>query len=227
MADVERDGTVTQRLADFVEESGEPVLRVWTPPRQVAFGRRDAAADGYERAREAALERGYEPVERRVGGRAVAYTDDTVAFVYGVTTDGERDGIRSRYRGVTNLLKRAFRDLGVTAWRGEPDGAFCPGDHSLQNDGKIAGIAQRVRRESAIVGCCVVVVECDERDVAAVLEPVYDAIGVPFASDSVGSVEGAGGPRDVGAVVDAIEEAFVGDRDVDVLAASELATDAP
>lgn len=227
LSDAERDGAVTRRLADHVEASGEPVLRVWTPPRQVAFGRRDTTADGYEEARTAALDRGYEPVERSVGGRAVAYTGETVAFAYVVATDDDRDGIRSRYEEATNLLQRAFGDLDATVRRGEPDGAFCPGDHSLQNGGKIAGIAQRVRRESALVGGCVVAVERDETDLAAVLEPVYDALDVQFDPDSVGSVEGAGGPGDVDRVVAAIEDAFVGDRDADVIAAPDLVDGAP
>lgn len=227
LSDAEADGAVTRRLADRVEASGEPALRVWAPPRQVAFGRRDSTADGYEAARAAALDRGYEPVERSVGGRAVAYTGETVAFVYVVPTDDDRDGIRSRYQEATDRLQRAFGDLGATVRLGEPDAAFCPGDHSLQNGGKIAGLAQRVRRETALVGGCVVAVERDEADLAGVLEPVYDALGVRFDPDSVGSLEGAGGLGDVDRVVAAIEGAFVGDRDADVVAATALADGAP
>lgn len=227
LSDAEADGAVTRRLADRVEASGEPALRVWTPPRQVAFGRRDATADGYEAARAAALDSGYEPVERSVGGRAVAYTGETVAFASVVPTDDDRAGIQSRYEDATDILQRAFRDLGATVRPGEPDGAFCPGDHSLQNGGKIAGLAQRVRRETALVGGCVVAVERDETDLAAVLDPVYDALGVRFDPDSVGSIEGAGGPGDVDRVVAAIEDAFVGDRDVDVVAAPDLVDGAP
>ncbi|QLD89378.1 lipoate--protein ligase family protein [Natronomonas salina] len=227
LSDAEADGAVTRRLADRVEASGEPALRVWTPPRQVAFGRRDATADGYEAARAAALDSGYEPVERSVGGRAVAYTGETVAFASVVPTDDDRAGIQSRYEDATDILQRAFRDLGATVRPGEPDDAFCPGDHSLQNGGKIAGLAQRVRRETALVGGCVVAVERDETDLAAVLDPVYDALGVRFDPDSVGSVEGAGGPGDVDRVVAAIEDAFVGDRDADVVAAPDLVDGAP
>ena len=227
LPDVERDREVTRQLGPLVDETGEPALRVWTPPRQVAFGRRDATADGYERAREAARDLGYEPVERSVGGRAVAYTGETVAFAHVIPTDGDRDGIQRRYRETTDRLQRAFGALGATARSGEPEASFCPGDHSLQRDGKLAGVAQRVRREHALVGGCVVAVESDETALPAVLEPVYDALGVPFDPASVGSVEGAGGPGDVDAVVDAIADAFCGDRDAEVVAASALAADAP
>ena len=227
LSDVARDGAATRRLVDHLAESGEPVLRVWTPPRQVPFGRRDAAADGYERARRAASERGFEPVERSVGGRAVAYTGETVAFVYAVAKGGERDGIQRRYREATDLLQGAFRDLGVTVRRGEPNGAFCPGAHSLQHEGKIAGLAQRVRRDHAVVGGCLVALERDEDAIASVLEPVYDALSVPFDPAAVGSVEGAGGPGSVDAVSEAIEAAFLGDREAHVAAASDLVDDAP
>lgn len=227
VSDPERDRTATARLADLVETTGEPVLRVWTPPRQVAFGRRDAVADGYERAREMALEYGYEPVERSVGGRAVAYTGETVAFVYGVTTDGERNDVQARYRGVTDLLKRALRSLGVVVWSGEPDGAFCPGDHSLQRDGKLVGLAQRIRRESALVGGCVVVTKRDEREIPAVLEPVYGALDIPFDPASTASIEGVIGTAGPQRVIDAIESTFVGGRDVEVVEVPALLADTP
>lgn len=222
LPDADADRAATRRLAALAASSGEPVLRAWTPPRQVAFGRRDAAGEGYERARELAREHGYEPYERTVGGRAVAYTGRTVAFAYGVPADDERDGIQARYRGVAEPLKRALRSVGVDARRGEPEAAFCAGTHSLQNRGKIAGLAQRVREESALVGGCVVAAAADEDAIADVLEDVYGALGVPFDPATVGSVEGAGGPGDPDAVIGAIEEAFVGDRDREVLAARDL-----
>lgn len=227
LPDVERDRAATRRLTDILEDTGEPVLRVWTPPRQVAFGPRDAAADGYDLARQRAHDHGYEPVERRVGGRAVGYTGETLAFVYGVGVEDEREGIQHRYQEVTARLEHTFHDLGVPVESGEPAGAFCPGDHSLQCDGKVAGLAQRVRRGYAVVGGCVVALERDEADLASVLEPVYDALSVQFDPTSVGSLEGAGGPGSVGDVVDAIEAAFVDGRTVEVLDGASLAGDAP
>ena len=222
-ADAEADREVTRRLAGLVERTGDPAVRVWTPPRLVAFGRRDAAAAGYDRAREAALERGYDPIERSVGGRAVAYTGETVAFAHVVPTDGS-ESIRERYRETTGRLERVLEGLGATVRRGEPEGAFCPGDHSLQGDGKVAGVAQRVRSDVALVGGCVVAIARDERELAGVLEPVYAALDVPFDPGSVGSVEGAGGPGAVAPVVDAVETAFV-DGETAVLEAAALLGD--
>lgn len=218
---MDRDRRVTHRLADLVASSGHPVLRAWTPPPQVAFGRRDAVEEGYERARAVARDRGYDSVERSVGGRAVAYTGSTVAFVYGLASEG-RDGIQSRYDDVTGLLEAALRSVGAEVRRGEPDASFCPGTHSLQNGGKIAGLAQRVQDGTALVGGCVVVTDEDAAAVAEVLDPVYEALGVPFDPATVGSVEGAGGPGDVDTAVDAIEAAFVEGYEPEAVSAAEL-----
>jgi lipoate-protein ligase A len=225
LSDVDDDRRVTRQLVSTAERTDEPTLRVWMPPRQIAFGRRDSAADGYERARETAAERGYTPVERSVGGSAVAYTGSTVAFALAVPTAGGRGGIEDRYREATSTLGHALETAGATVARGEPDRSFCPGKHSLQGDGKIAGIAQRVRRESALIGGCVLASESDERAVATVLDPVYTALGVPFDPESVGSVEGAGGTADPERVIEAVETEFIDGREIAPLSADEVLED--
>jgi octanoyl-[GcvH]:protein N-octanoyltransferase len=202
---VDADRHRTGIMVDRAVETGETALRVWTPPRQVAFGRRDASADGYERARAIARQRGFPPVERQVGGRAVAYTGSTVAFVHADPT-AERTAIDSRYEDAAVRLRDALGELGVDAIEGEPDGAFCPGTHSLQSAGKIAGLAQRARKEVALVGGIVVV--RDHEAVADVLSPIYGALEVPFDPAAVGSVARAGGESSPDAVCDAISDAF-------------------
>ncbi|MEF8855837.1 MAG: lipoate--protein ligase family protein [Haloplanus sp.] len=206
-ADRERTGAMLDRTG----ETGEPAVRVWTPHRQVAFGRRDAAGPGYDRAVAAARERGFAPVERRVGGRAVAYTGSTVAFAHAVPVESPRTGLEARYATASERLQRALSRLGVDAVSGEPPGAFCPGSHSLQCGGKLVGIAQRVRTDAALVAGCVVVTDRD--GVASVLAAVYDALDQPFDPASVGSVAGAGGPNDPGRVVEAVERELVGDTE--------------
>lgn len=227
VSDVVRDRAVTNALVDLASETGESVVRAWTPPRQVAFGRRDTSADGYARAREIAVERGYEPVERAVGGSAVAYTGRTVAFAHAVPLGGGRGGIDRRYRETTDSLVRALDDVGATVSRGEPDRSFCPGDHSIQGSGKIAGIAQRVRKESALVGGCVIVCSADRTSIADVLEPLYAELDIPFDPDSIGSVASAGGPEDERSVIDAIENVLTTGVDPTVVSAAELTDDSP
>lgn len=205
-ATVTADYRVTASLFDRAAADGKQAVRVWQPHRQVAFGRRDAAADGYEAARNAAVEHGFEPIEREVGGRAVAYTGTTVAFARVVPLDDQRTGLSERYESMTADVQRALSELGVDTSRGEPDDSFCPGAHSLSADGKIVGIAQRVRDKGALVSGIAVVRDRD--DIAAVLDPVYDHIGVPFAPQSVGSIAAAGGPSEPTVVRAAFEDAL-------------------
>jgi lipoate-protein ligase A len=204
--DVDGDRERTEAIVERAARTDTRTLRVWAPHRQIAFGRRDARADGYDRARRIAEERGYPSVEREVGGRAVAYTGSTVAFTY-ADPGTERTAIESRYEDATTRLRSALGTLGVDARAGEPDGAFCPGTHSLRSAGKIAGLAQRVRRDVAVVGGIVVV--RDEEAIADVLDPIYDALGVPFERDAVGSVRRAADrPVDSESVCRAIADAF-------------------
>ncbi|ERH10957.1 MAG: lipoate-protein ligase A [halophilic archaeon J07HX64] len=198
------DRAVTKELLERTADT--PALRVWQPHRTVAFGRRDASCEGYDRARRAATERGYVTLERSVGGRAVAFTGSTVAFVRAEPVEEARTGIQARYDRVAEEVAAALDSLGVTVEPGEPDGAFCPGTHSLSASGKLVGIAQRVRSEVALVSG--IVVACDHQELADVLDPVYSALEIPFERDAVGSVARAGGPGDPEPVMTALEGAL-------------------
>lgn len=202
-SDPAADHAITADLAGWTAETGEPAVRLWQPHRSVAFGRRDTAHDGYNSAVRAARRRGYTPVERSVGGRAVAFTGSTVALVLTEPVETARTGIEARYDRVTDAVADALAGLGVALEPGEPADAFCPGSHSLSADGKVVGLAQRVRSAVAVVSGIVVV--RDHEALADVLESVYGALGVPFEPDTLGSVARAGGPADPGAVIRALE----------------------
>jgi octanoyl-[GcvH]:protein N-octanoyltransferase len=206
------DREVTEHLVADAGETGVPAVRVWTPHRQVAFGRRDAREAGYDAAREAATDHGYPPYERETGGRAVAYTGHTVAFTRAEPVTELRTGIEERYEEALSLVRAALADCGVTAEQGEPADSFCPGTHSLSADGKLVGLAQRVAGGVARVGGIIVV--RDHAAIGAVLEPVYDALGVPFDPETVGSVARARGDGpaavDPTAVARTLEEHLVG-----------------
>jgi octanoyl-[GcvH]:protein N-octanoyltransferase len=213
------DREASERLVARVADSREPAVRVWFPHRQVAFGRRDTHTSGYERAREAASERGFPPVEREVGGRAIAYTGRTLAFARVTPIDDPREGLTDRYEGALADLRAALADVGVDASEGEPPDSFCPGTHSLQATAggqarKLAGLAQRVRREVAVVAGVLVV--ADHEAIGDVLAPVYAALGVPFDPETVGSVALAGGDGDPDEVRAAVEGRLVGDRETTV-----------
>lgn len=210
---VDRDHTA-RLLADAADRV--PGVRVWAPPEQVAFGRRDAREPGYDRARRTAERAGFDPIRRDVGGRAVAYTGDSLAFALAVPIDGDRGRIDERYAAVARAVRSALEERGAGVSSGEPTRSFCPGEHSLRvagddrsAGGKLAGIAQRVRADAALVAGCIVVSRRDAEGMATVLEPVYDALDVPFDPGSVGSVEAAGGPSDPRRVARAVERALV------------------
>lgn len=202
-----------QRIIDEMirraAEGGEESVRVWRPRRHVAFGPRDTNDPAYPEARRIAESRGFVPVERSVGGRAVAHTGATLAFARCHAVDAPRRDLRTRYRVASRDVRAALETIGVDATTGEPDDSFCPGTHSLQADGKIVGIAQRVRRGAALVSGVIVV--ADREAMAEVLEPVYEVLGVPFDPSTVGSIAAAGGPSEPAPVARAIERAFVDD----------------
>ena len=209
---VAADREASRRLLE-VAAAGERAVRVWTPHRQVAFGRRDANRDGYDRARQAAQAHDFEPVERSVGGRAVAYDGETtLAFARAEPVGDLRSGIQDRYDALADELATALADLDVSVERGEPADAFCPGSHSLRlPDGpKVAGIAQRVTDDAALVAGILVV---DGRaELAAVLADVYAALDLSLDGEAVGSVvdgDGSAGPERVRRTV---ESQLVGDE---------------
>ncbi|AHF98531.1 biotin/lipoate A/B protein ligase [Halostagnicola larsenii XH-48] len=196
----EADRAVSQRLLE-IAAAGTPAVRVWRPHRQVAFGRRDARLEGYDDARAVARDFGFSPVERSVGGRAVAYDGETtLAFARAEPVADFRQGTDERYDRLTADLERAFEKLGVDIVRGEPADSFCPGTHSLSvpapnertgssevpDRRKIAGLAQRVQQDAALASGIVVV--ANRAELARVLEGVYGALGVPFDPDSVGAI---------------------------------------
>lgn len=208
------DREITSEMATRTADTGEEALRVWQPPRQVAFGRRDTQADRYQAAREAALEHAFPPTERLTGGHAVAYTGSDVSVALSQPVEDIRTGIADRYDSATETLQRALWRLSVPADRGEPKGAFCPGDHSLQHRGKLAGVAQHISKDVALIGAVVLVRDHDA--IAEVLSPIYNALGLPFSKAAVGSIERAGGETDDVTILDTIQAAFVGDREVTV-----------
>ncbi|AGB14779.1 lipoate-protein ligase A [Halovivax ruber XH-70] len=215
------DREASRRLLDHAAD-GDRAVRVWTPHRQVAFGRRDANRDGFERARRLAAERGFQPVERRVGGRAVAYDGETaLAFARAEPVTDIRSGIQDRYASLTGTIVDGLDAAGVTVVEGEPPNSFCPGTHSLRlpDGGKVVGLAQRVTADGALgAGICLV---DNAGPIADVLQAVYEALDVPFDRHTVGCAGAAVVGGDAHATVrTALEEALSapsgaeqGDRD--------------
>lgn len=225
----EADHAATAAAVDRTADDGVATLRVWSPPHHVCFGPRDANAAAYPEARAAVEAAGYEAVVRSTGGRPVAHTGETLAVALARPVEDIRTGLTERYDAMTGTLQRALWRLGVPAQRGEPADSFCPGDHSLAWRGKVAGVAQRVRNDVALVGAVVVV--AGHEAVAEVLVPVYRALSVPLDPDAVGSIQRAGGRTDPEVVRSTIESAFVAAEaaaeEVEVLTPTDVAPGEP
>ncbi|MDZ7731515.1 MAG: lipoate--protein ligase family protein [Natrialbaceae archaeon] len=185
-ADLEADREWTGRLLESAA-GGTPGMRVWIPPRHVAFGRRDRTSRGYDRALEGARQRGFETYERQVGGRAVAFDGEaTIAFLLARPIDDTT--ISDRFTVTLERVATAFESLGIETDRGEPDATVCPGSCSLSHGGrKLVGLAQRVTAEASLVaGLCLFE---SQPSLTACLEAVYEALGLPFDPDSIGGID--------------------------------------
>ncbi|RRO20357.1 lipoate--protein ligase family protein [Saccharopolyspora rhizosphaerae] len=169
-------------------ESG-PVLRVYRPEaRVVAFGRRDSLLPGFPEAVAVARDAGFTPVLRAPGGRAVAYTENSLVVDHAGPDPGRLAGLEERFVGYAELWSDVLAAHGVAALVGAVPGEYCPGAHSVNARGrvKLVGTAQRMVRGAWLFSAVAIL------DDAAVLRPVltevYRALELPFDEDSVGSI---------------------------------------
>lgn len=129
------------------------VVRVYTPVPTLALSRRESRLPGFETARRAALERGFAPVVRPTGGRAVAYDETCIVFdVISREQDGAIDQARF-FRDIGEALAAALRGLGVDARVGDVAGEYCPGEFSINARGavKLIGTSQRAMRGARLL----------------------------------------------------------------------------
>lgn len=193
-----------------------PTLRLARTGPAVAFGRRDTVSPGYRKAAAIAAELDHPGIERLSGGRATAYVGETM--VLGVTLP-DRDPARrtgERFDWVARTVARALDRLGFEAGIGRLPGEYCPGDHSINLEGrvKVAGLGQRMIAGAAHVGVVLTLSGSDRlRDL---LIPVYGALGIEWDPATVGALADRDGDPDAGfeAVADAIVTAFGREREL-------------
>lgn len=166
----------------------EPTMRLHRSGPILAFGRLDKLAPGYGRAVTIAREHGYEPIERLAGGRAAVFHEGSISFSLATREPAANAGTRRRFAAMADTIASALSRLGVDARVGEVEGEYCPGEYSVNGRGavKLAGIGQRVITGGAHVGG-VIVVRGAER-IRAVLEPVYEALGLDWDPATSGSI---------------------------------------
>lgn len=203
------DTAVSRALLRQVARGEEPeTLRLYMPANVVAFGPQDTRADGYGRATAAARSAGFEAIERLAGGRAAVFHSGTIAFSWTMSDTVPREDVMARFDEAADIIMRALRFLGIDAQVGEVPGEYCPGQHSVNARGerKLMGVGQRLIRGAAHVGGVVVVK--DGGRIRDVLLPVYDALGVDWRPETVGSIEDEIGVADYDAAAQAILDQF-------------------
>lgn len=163
-------------------------LRLYAPDDAVLFSVLDATRPGFAAAVEKATARRFAAVMRLVGGSAAVFARETLAFAWSAPAPDLRSGIQARFEETSAWIAEALDGLGVDARIGEIPGEYCPGDWSVNARGrsKLMGVGQRVVRGAAHVGGVLVVGDADR--IRDVLLPVYDALGLPFDPETVGSV---------------------------------------
>ena len=192
------------------EDSFE-ALHVYRPSgRAAVFGRRETRLPGFPAAVRAARDAGFEPLIRATGGRAVAYTEQSVV-VHHVHHEREPvGGNDARFIGFGHLLVGVMLTLGVEAQLGAVPGEYCPGAHSVnaRGEAKLIGTAQRVLRQAWLFSSLVVV--GDETELRPVLTEIYGHLGQPFDPTSVGSLSAENPALDASGVEGALLTAFAG-----------------
>ncbi|SFS77702.1 Lipoate-protein ligase A [Saccharopolyspora flava] len=166
-----------------------PVLRVYRPDAPVvAFGRRDSLLPGFPDAVAAARDAGFTPVLRAPGGRAVAYTENSLVVDHVAPDPGRLAGLEERFVGYAELWSEVLAAHGVAAQVGAVPGEYCPGAHSVNARGrvKLVGTAQRMVRGAWLFSAVAILDDADA--LRPLLAEIYRALDLPFDDDSVGSI---------------------------------------
>lgn len=159
-------------------------MHILRPQATVAFGRLDTLRPGYAAAVAAARAHGFAVAVRAPGGHAAAWHGGSL--VIEAHGEGGIGGITDRFRTEAIRLAEALRGLGVDARVGAVPREYCPGEWSVNLEGrvKLIGLAQRVRRDAYTVGAHIVC--ADVEPVRAVLADVYTALGIDMDPATIG-----------------------------------------
>lgn len=203
------DTAVSREILDRVSAGRmQPTLRLYTPGREVAFGRRDTVSPRYAAACRAATAAGFAGIERLAGGRAAVFTEHTVAFALALPDPSPRESIRSHFVAMAEAVVGALRQLGVAAIVGEVPGEYCPGSYSVNHGGriKLMGVGQRLARSATHIGGVIVAARSDL--IRRALIPVYKALDVPWDRSTAGAIDDVAPAVGVGDVIGAMAAEF-------------------
>ncbi len=183
------DTAISKLILDRVSDGDMPAtMRIYTPGREVAFGKRDTVTKQYPAAVRAAHEAGFSAVERLAGGRAAVFHEQTIAFSIAIPDDDPRTAIRERFTEMSNLIVDSFWRLGIETQVGEVQGEYCPGEYSINHAGriKVMGVGQRLARRATHVGGVIAVANTDL--LLRALIPVYRALEIEWRPSTTGTL---------------------------------------
>ncbi len=184
----DRTGRAVERLRGATSGSAWGRLEWTWPTPSAAFSRRDSREPGFTEAMSTAIERGYHPFIRPVGGRYVAYDDQWLVLDLYARCDEPRSGTTARFRAMGDILARGLRTLDVDARVGAVPGEYCPGDWSVNAGGrtKLIGTGQRLTSTGFLFTAVISV--GDMSGSIDAMSAGYAALGFPFDPATVGSV---------------------------------------
>lgn len=214
------DLAISLRMLKYVAANPETprLIRAYHPEPTVAFSRRESLLPGFPAAVSAAASRGFTPVIRPAGGRAVAY-DQSCLIVDLVNAEdggyGGRDN-ESHFKTIGNQFADALRELGVDARVGPVPGEYCPGTYSVnaRDQVKLVGTAQRVTRGARLLSASIPIAETGS--LIDVLIDVNRELDFAWHERTFGSVLGEVSGVTAVDVTETIVHALVGDQSAEI-----------
>ncbi len=206
--------TTLLRAVQHGELTG-PIVRLYRPEPTVSFGQQDTRMPGYDAAQAYSRRHGFEPIVRKVGGRAAAYHRGSLIIDHIQPEADAMFGFRKRFEYFGELLTSMLKRLGVDAAVGEIPDEYCAGEYSVhavlnsEHRIKLAGTAQRVVKGAWLFSTSLVVENA--APVRDVLTDVYQALQLPLDPATVGAVEDAAAGVTVEDVIDELQLAYEGE----------------
>jgi len=204
--DAALDTAVSRAILQRVGSGDLPeTLQVGMAHRVVAFGKHDTLSDDFPLAVDVAAERGFDSTVRIAGGRAVVFHPAIVRFAWTMPALEPASTMHARFEQISTAVVDTLARFRVPAVIGELPGEYCAGSYSvhLVGGGKVMGVGQRLTRTAAQVGGMIVVE--DTQSINAVLEPIYDLLGLtmdPTVTGCVGDAVRVDAPSIAAALVD-------------------------
>jgi octanoyl-[GcvH]:protein N-octanoyltransferase len=214
VTDVDRepgvDAAVGSALLDLViARPDAPWLRLYRTAPTVGFSGRDLLAPGLPVAVDACRDAGFAPVRRAPGGHAAAYHRQTLCFDLVIPPGIGTPEVQRQLAALSVLVQAVLVQLGVDARIGAVPDEYCPGQYSINREGreKVVGTAARRRSNGTLIGALCPVGDPDP--LRAVIGDVYRALEMPCDVGTVGTLGLTCEPFEVGAALVSAVDGFV------------------